>query len=91
MGFELDKKNSLGKVDKSKKGGVDKDIKKLIKLINNSDNYYTSSSCSGRIVLIERDKSGRKELCKWLLVSHDKVNLRQVKDALKKMGKNTVW
>ena len=73
MTFESNKKTILSKIDKSKKGEIDKPIKKLIILINKSKNYYTTSSCSGRIVLLAK-KSGEKKGSKWLFSSHKKIN-----------------
>jgi len=44
-------------------GRTDKDIMDLLNLINSSQNFYTLSSCSGRIQIIEgRNYSKRKEL-----------------------------
>jgi len=44
-------------------GRTDVDILDLLNLINSSQNYYTLSSCSGRIQIIEgRNYSKRKEL-----------------------------
>ena len=51
-GFSKLKEHSLSKIDKSKKNSIDKNIKSLINIINKSDDYYTTSSCSGRIVLL---------------------------------------
>ncbi|MFP4111531.1 MAG: tRNA wybutosine-synthesizing 3 family protein [Candidatus Woesearchaeota archaeon] len=70
--FDLEKKDVLRKlssIDKSKKGSVDSDILDLINLINSKKDYYTTSSCSGRIMLIDKG-AGRKDLSKWLLSSH---------------------
>ncbi len=60
MNFEKEKKDCLSKIDKSKKGSIDKKIKELVDLINSLKDYYTTSSCSGRILLIKRPKSGKK-------------------------------
>lgn len=89
MTFDLDKKNILGKIDKSKKGEIDEGIKEIIDTINSKENYYTTSSCSGRIVLIEIPESGRKDESRWLLITHDKTNLSEVKSALK--SKEDIW
>lgn len=89
MTFDLDKKNILGKMDKSKKGEIDEEIKEIIALINSKENYYTTSSCSGRIVLIEIPESGRKDESKWLLITHSKTDLAEVRNALK--SKEDVW
>ena len=90
MTFETNKKTFLLKLDKSKKGSIDKNIKPLINKINKSPNYYTTSSCSGRIVLISKS-SERKQDAEWLLVSHTPINFKQVKKALCCLPKTAVW
>ena len=90
MQFDNQKKTFLEKLDKSKKGSIDKEINSLVKKINSLENYYTTSSCSGRIVLIAK-KSWKKQEMKWLLVSHKKVRLGEVKKALEKISKYPVW
>ena len=45
------KKRVLGRADRSKKGGVDAPIAGLIDALNSSPAYFTTSSCSGRIVV----------------------------------------
>lgn len=89
MTFDLDKKNILGKIDKSKKGEIDEGIKEIVGIINSKENYYTTSSCSGRIVLIEIPESGRKDESRWLLITHSKTDLAEIKNALK--SKEDVW
>jgi len=92
MLFDKRKKDILSKIDKSKKSSIDKDIKKLIDLINSKKNYYTTSSCSGRILLISIPKNYQKNKVEWHFVSHKKANLKQIKDALKKIKtKKDVW
>ncbi|KAF7494295.1 tRNA wybutosine-synthesizing protein 3 -like protein [Sarcoptes scabiei] len=44
------KKSMFTKSDRSLKGSLDKPIELLVTAINQSDNFYTTSSCSGRIV-----------------------------------------
>lgn len=75
--FEKEKRDFLKKKDKSKKGSIDSDIVKLINEINLKRDYYTTSSCSGRIVLLEM-KSKRKNECRWIFTKHDKVNFREI-------------
>ncbi len=95
MTFELDKKNALNRKDKSKKQAVDKDIKKLVEAINSMPNYYTTSSCSGRILLISFPEENRKYNVEWLFVTHDKVDFDVIKNNLQdidlKKNKNCVW
>ncbi|MEM4263282.1 MAG: tRNA wybutosine-synthesizing 3 family protein [Candidatus Woesearchaeota archaeon] len=89
MSFDLDKKNILGKIDKSKKGEIDEGIQEIVDIINSKENYYTTSSCSGRIVLIEIPESGRKDESKWLLATHNKTSLNEVKSSLR--SEKDVW
>lgn len=50
--FDREKREFLKKTDLSKKGSIDSLIVDLISLINSSDNYYTTSSCSGRAIIV---------------------------------------
>ena len=59
------------KEDKSPQGFIDEDIKDLLKVLNEKA-YETTSSCSGRIVLIT--KSGDKSDARWIFKSHDNVD-----------------
>uniref|UniRef100_A0A3Q4H5R7 tRNA wybutosine-synthesizing protein 3 homolog n=1 Tax=Neolamprologus brichardi TaxID=32507 RepID=A0A3Q4H5R7_NEOBR len=47
------KKQSLNKADLSKKGAVDEAIEHVVSLLNSREEYFTTSSCSGRVVLID--------------------------------------
>lgn len=89
MQFQNQKKTFLRKLDKSKKGEIDKEIKSLIKLINKSKNYYTTSSCSGRIVLLA--KKEKKKGSKWLFSSHKKISFKEIKNSLKTLPKQDVY
>jgi tRNA wybutosine-synthesizing protein 3 len=95
MSFELEKKNSLEKIDKSRKGAIDQPIKKILDLVNKKPNYYTTSSCSGRIILLETAPKGKRHQAKWLLIKHDKAVLKDVQNALAKTtlakAKKDVW
>src|SRR3989338_14384 len=81
--FLKEKSDFLNKKDKSKKGSIDKDIIKLVNEINLKNDYYTTSSCAGRIVLLEM-KSKKKNDCYWIFAKHDKVNFNEINKALKK-------
>ena len=43
----------LGGKDKSKKGSYDAPIQDVVDFINNCSCYFTTSSCSGRVVVFE--------------------------------------
>ncbi len=88
MLFELDKKNCLDKIDKSKIGSIDSEVKEICSLINSNENYYTTSSCSGRIVLLESNSS-KKDESKWLFVSHSSTDFESI--SLKLESKSDVW
>jgi len=80
MDFDNDKKVCLSKIDKSRKGSIDEHILDLVNLINDACDYYTTSSCSGRILLqIESDKKNENE---WVFVSHDIVQFDELLKAL---------
>jgi tRNA wybutosine-synthesizing protein 3 len=70
--FETKKRRCLDKLykpDKSRKGDVDELIVPLIETINSFDEYYTTSSCSGRIYLLT--EADAKPDVKWIYVSHN--------------------
>jgi len=75
----------LGKPDRSKKGGVDWQIIPLLDVINAKKEYYTTSSCAGRIVLFAEPSDGRKDHAEWLFSSHDLVRFEEIKPALAKI------
>lgn len=67
--------------DKSPKGFIDAPILNLIHIINRHRDYYTTSSCSGRIAIycegLEEQENLEKTTKggKWLYVSHDPVDI----------------
>ncbi|XP_067331567.1 tRNA wybutosine-synthesizing protein 3 homolog isoform X2 [Channa argus] len=71
--FSQWKKQCLNKLDLSKKGSVDQDIEHVVSLLNSCEEYFTTSSCSGRIILIDgapESSDVQKQNCVWLFVSH---------------------
>ena len=90
--FQNQKKGFLIKKDKSRKGSIDKKIRKLVDKINSLENYYTTSSCSGRILILIMPKSGKKQDTKWLFSSHYEVKLSEIKKILSKIStKEDIW
>lgn len=79
--FKNWKKNALEKMDKSRAGGIDRPIQELVSKINNSDNMFTTSSCSGRIIVFSQgdDDTPGKGHCRWHLTSHEKINPEEFK------------
>jgi tRNA wybutosine-synthesizing protein 3 len=75
----------LLKLDKSSVGGWDEKIRKLCEKVNRLPDFYTTSSCSGRIILmIQQEKKGKNLFLKnW----HDKVYFDELKSALNELEK----
>ena len=86
MPFANEKKMCLSKQDKSKKGDIDEKVIPLLKTINAKDNYYTTSSCSGRVYLWTG--TGKKNETQWIKVSHDLIDERFFSIS---EGKGLVW
>lgn len=78
------KKDALSKKDKSSIGGWDEKIKELCDKINWFDEYFTTSSCSGRIMIIKDQDKKSPGLFEW--VSHDKVSLKELISKIPKKG-----
>lgn len=81
------KKSILSKTDKSNIGKWDKQIISLCDKINKSDDYYTTSSCSGRIVLMIDQEKKSPNL--FLAVSHDLIDLEWLKEIINEMMDQT--
>ena len=64
-------------------GKVDGDIIELLLLINSIRGIYTTSSCSGRIGIIEEPALGAKPLSRWLVKVHRPIEFNEVSGALK--------
>ncbi|VVB82588.1 tRNA(Phe) 7-((3-amino-3-carboxypropyl)-4-demethyl wyosine(37)-N(4))-methyltransferase [uncultured archaeon] len=78
--FSKRKKDVLSKLDKSSIGRWDEKISQLCNRINSSGKYYTTSSCSGRIILmIDAEKKGEGL---FVFVSHEKVPFEKLKEEL---------
>lgn len=80
--FQKRKQDILTKKDKSSRQEWDKAITELCRKINKNKEYYTTSSCSGRIVLVKSLPEKRKGV--FLFMSHDKTSFSDLKKVLKK-------
>jgi len=79
MDFDEHKKLQLGKEDLSSIGSWDKKIAGLCNKLNKQKNYYTTSSCAGRIVLLKGEID--KEPGKFLFRTHEKTTFNEMKKA----------
>ncbi|MGD2249332.1 MAG: tRNA wybutosine-synthesizing 3 family protein [Candidatus Methanofastidiosia archaeon] len=78
MSFDNEKKMALQKPDKSSAGKLDTAIQPVCTLLNASQNYYTTSSCSGRIVIMSESGTHDKHTAHWLLVSHQPIDVATI-------------
>lgn len=83
--FNKRKSDILSKKDKSHKGGWDRKTAELCEKINSFERYYTTSSCSGRMVLMaDKDK---KQPDLFLQVYHDLISFQEIKKDLMRILK----
>ena len=82
----LKRKNDiLDKIDKSSKGSWDLYIRSLCEKLNESDCYYTTSSCAGRIVvMIDQEKKAQGL---FVFVSHEKISFDELKESIESSDK----
>ncbi|KAL4239799.1 tRNA methyltransferase tyw3 [Mactra antiquata] len=91
--FDNQKKTCLSSVDLSRKGSIDAPILDIVQFINEQANFFTTSSCSGRLLVIDNDVDGliKKQGCKWILTSHDCIMLDALKEKLVNIEGNAVF
>ena len=90
--FIENKIHTMDKLKKAKKENkVDKQIIPILDIINSSDNFYTSSSCYGRIVLLEIPRIGDKKNAIWLGKWHRTIEKDEFFDALKNAKSGFLW
>jgi len=85
MNFQEQKSKQFLRTDKSGEGAWDREIASLCKKINEKKEYYTTSSCAGRIVLLKGLEEKSKNV--FLFKTHNKINFDQLKKELEKVGK----
>lgn len=85
--FDKYKKEILGKKDKSSIGDYDEKIQELCNKINSMNDYYTTSSCSGRITLVKYNNKKLPGL--FIFRIHEKTSFEEIKKELDKTAKET--
>nr|XP_044994166.1 tRNA wybutosine-synthesizing protein 3 homolog isoform X7 [Jaculus jaculus] len=91
--FRRWKAQSLSKADLSRKGSVDEDAAEVVRLLNSRERFFTTSSCAGRIVLVDGSSGGfevQKQNCSWLLVTHKPCGKNDMMVALEKASGDAV-
>ncbi|XP_041363404.1 tRNA wybutosine-synthesizing protein 3 homolog isoform X2 [Gigantopelta aegis] len=81
--FDIQKERTLSGIDLSRKGSVDSPVRELVACINEQKNYFTTSSCSGRILLFQNHGNNechpvKKKGCHWLFTSHDCIKTSEL-------------
>ncbi|PJE81595.1 hypothetical protein COU58_01470 [Candidatus Pacearchaeota archaeon CG10_big_fil_rev_8_21_14_0_10_32_42] len=74
----------LNKKDKSFAQGWDEKVISLCERINKKENYYTTSSCSGRVLLMLDQPKKSSGLFLW--VEHGVVNLENLKKSISELN-----
>ena len=85
MDFQKSKERQLGMHDRSDIGKWDLKIVKLCRKINQNPDYYTTSSCAGRVVLIKSEEKKRSGL--FVYRTHNRLTFKEIKRELKKSEK----
>lgn len=57
--FDRQKLKVMESSDLSRKGNVDKDIRNLLDKLNSHSNYFSLSSCSGRIIILRQQTQNK--------------------------------
>lgn len=86
--FSQRKKDVLSKKDKSSIGNWDKKIIGLCDKINSLNNYYTTSSCSGRVIIMKEQNKKTSGL--FAFVSHEVISLGDLKKILEKLRSKNI-
>ena len=90
--FIAGKKNALESLQKAcNEKKVDQEILPILRLINDSASYYTSSSCAGRIVLLEIPHIGDKKRAVFLGKWHRTIESKEIKESVEKANRGLLW
>jgi tRNA wybutosine-synthesizing protein 3 len=90
--FLNSKEKALNKLNKAcYENKLDEDIKEIIELINFNKNYFTSSSCAGRIVIIELPRIGDKKRANFLAKWHREIQYGEAIKAIKSGKSGMIW
>ncbi|XP_054836449.1 tRNA wybutosine-synthesizing protein 3 homolog [Eublepharis macularius] len=100
--FRRWKEQRLSRADGSRKGSVDEPIADIVRLLNDHDSFCTTSSCSGRVVVLEQPPvpapaeptTGfeiQKQNCTWLMVTHQICTMEEVLTALRRATDDAIF
>jgi tRNA wybutosine-synthesizing protein 3 len=91
-GFLQEKNKNLAKLNRAQKHGeVDISIVPILDQINAKEEYYSTSSCAGRIMVLQLPKIGDKKNSKILGKWHHTIQTNNIYDSVKKGSKGVLW
>jgi len=86
------KENALKSLDDAcGHGKVDEGVLLILDLINKIGGFYTSSSCAGRIVLLQIPQIGDKRGARFLGVWHHTIEVDELRAASRKATTGLLW
>lgn len=92
MRYIMTKKHHLETYKEAKRmGRMDLDFVKLCDYIASTKNYFTSSSCAGRIALISLGEAEEKSESAFYRKWHRKVKAKEILEAVKEFKGEVLW
>ena len=86
------KENALQSLEKARTiDQVDEGIIPILYLINHIPGYYTTSSCAGRIVLLQIPQLGDKRNARFLGIWHRTIQIEELLDAAANATTGYLW
>jgi tRNA wybutosine-synthesizing protein 3 len=90
--FEMTKKHHKETYEKAKKTGrMDEDFIPLCDYISKTKNYFTASSCAGRIALISLGEEETKQESAFYRKWHRKIKEKEITGAIKEFNGTVLW
>jgi tRNA wybutosine-synthesizing protein 3 len=86
--FEGQKRRALTRLQEK---GADEGVVGILEKLNSLDEFFTTSSCSGRIALICMPEVGAKREAEFIGKWHRPVTKEEVLEALKTSKKGEIW
>ncbi|MBN1159860.1 MAG: hypothetical protein JXA43_01320 [Candidatus Diapherotrites archaeon] len=85
------RRNRATLIKEEKEGKVDEILIKFLKKMNSKKDFGTSSSCAGRIMLIDIPDDGKKNKTVRPAVWHREVNIDEFWNVLENYSGNELW
>ncbi len=90
--FKTHKDNALKKLEVAlRENKVDSLVRSLLNNVNSQKDYFTTSSCAGRIVILQLPEIGDKKKAVFLGCWHQQITVEDVFNALASFEKGQAW